>query len=311
MNAPVNRRHTYRIHYNVDTVNSPVGSFTLGANPLLTPDDITNNPQWSAITNNKHITGTTETPGQIEFLEEYNADGKNEISSNPAVFETEPKEDADLDLYYEASSSFPTMPLTNKNKEIFIPIGTTLEIPQSVQDQLSIVNKEIPTGIFVSGWDTIIPPVPGTPHYVTVFLSTPLDPTQFSVLAGVAILKFLRDDGTYVTASIVSGPMAMVPHPVTGVLTNMIIGLQIVAKISIGLSWHNCWSFGNGVESNRVGDTYNKPFLLNGVAVSSIIEDNFKEEHKKYSLIYSGLYNSNSGVNSLNQFIAGEKITKD
>ena len=311
MVQPINRRHTYRIHYNIDTINSPGGSFTAGANPLETPDDITNNPQWANITNNKHITGVTETPGQIEFLQEYSVDGKNEISSNPAIFETEPKEDADLDIYYEASSSFPTMPLTNRNKELFIPIGTTIEIPNDVQEFLSNIGQPIPFGIFVTSWDTVVPPVPGTPQQVTIYFSTPLSITQYIHLSNVQILKFLRDDDTYVTASIVMGPTAMVPHPVTGVLTNMVIGLTIIPKIDIGLGWHNCWSFGNGVESNRVGDTYNKPFLLNGVAASSVIDDNFKKEHKKYSLIYSGIYNSNSGINSLNQFIAGEKITKD
>ena len=76
------------------------------------------------------------------------------------------------------------------------------------------------------------------------------------------------------------------------------------------LNWHNCYSFGNGVESNRVRDSFNKPAITPGVRVSTIYED-YKEEHKKYSLIYSGLYNSNSGVNNLNQFIQAEKITKD
>ena len=76
------------------------------------------------------------------------------------------------------------------------------------------------------------------------------------------------------------------------------------------LNWHNCYSFGNGVESNRVRDSFNKPAITPGVRVSTIYED-YKEEHKKYSLIYSGLYNSNSGINNLNQFIQAEKITKD
>ena len=76
------------------------------------------------------------------------------------------------------------------------------------------------------------------------------------------------------------------------------------------LDWHNCYSFGNGVESNRIRDGYNKPFMTNGVRVSTIFED-YKEEHKKYGLIYSGLYNDTSGVNNLNQFVQAEKITKD
>ena len=48
-----------------------------------------------------------------------------------------------------------------------------------------------------------------------------------------------------------------------------------------------------------------------GVKASTTFEDNYKEEWRKYGLIYSGIYNSNSGVNNLNQFIQAEKITKD
>ena len=76
------------------------------------------------------------------------------------------------------------------------------------------------------------------------------------------------------------------------------------------LDWHNCYSFGNGVESNRIGDGFNTIKLTPGVRVSTVFED-YKEEHRKYGMIYSGIYNSNSGVNNLNQFIQAEKITKD
>ena len=76
------------------------------------------------------------------------------------------------------------------------------------------------------------------------------------------------------------------------------------------LNWSNCFSFGNGVESNRVRDSFNSPFLTPGVKVSTIFE-NYEEEKRSTGLIYSGIYNSNSGVNNLNQFIQAEKITKD
>ena len=76
------------------------------------------------------------------------------------------------------------------------------------------------------------------------------------------------------------------------------------------LRWYNCYSFGNGVESNRITDVFNKQFLTPGVKVSTTFED-YKQEHRKYGLIYSGLYNSIGGVNNLNQFIQAEKITKD
>tara|TARA_R100001463_G_scaffold14011_1_gene37164 strand:- start:478 stop:2502 length:2025 start_codon:yes stop_codon:yes gene_type:complete len=76
------------------------------------------------------------------------------------------------------------------------------------------------------------------------------------------------------------------------------------------LNWHNCYSFGNGVESNRIRDNFNKPFLTPGVRVSTIFED-YKEEERSNSLIFSGIYNSIGSVNNLNQFIQAEQITKE
>ena len=76
------------------------------------------------------------------------------------------------------------------------------------------------------------------------------------------------------------------------------------------LDWHNCYSFGNGVESNRIKDNFNQPFLTPGVRVSTVFED-YKEEQRSNSLIFSGIYNSIGSVNNLNQFIQAEKITKE
>ena len=83
-----------------------------------------------------------------------------------------------------------------------------------------------------------------------------------------------------------------------------------VYKHPVEIGWHNCYSFGNGVESNRIRDDFNAPKIDNGVKVSTTFSG-YKEENKTNSMIYSGLYNSGSSVNDLNQFIAGEKITKD
>jgi hypothetical protein len=47
------------------------------------------------------------------------------------------------------------------------------------------------------------------------------------------------------------------------------------------------------------------------VVVSTTSTDLYKEDHRKYGLIYSGLYNANAQLNNLNQFIQAEKITKD
>jgi len=77
------------------------------------------------------------------------------------------------------------------------------------------------------------------------------------------------------------------------------------------LPYFNCYTFGNGVESNRIRDDFNAPVIGKGVKVSSILEDGYNEERRGAGLIYSGIFNSTSGVNQLNQFIAGLKITKD
>jgi len=77
------------------------------------------------------------------------------------------------------------------------------------------------------------------------------------------------------------------------------------------LPWFNCYSFGNGVESNRIKDDFNQVFVDKNAIVSTTLQGEYKENQRKYGLIYSGIYNSKNGVNDTNQFIAAEKITKD
>lgn len=77
------------------------------------------------------------------------------------------------------------------------------------------------------------------------------------------------------------------------------------------LNWYNCFSFNNGVESNRIRDDFNAPFIKNGVKASTVLEEGYQEEHKFNGLIWSGIINSKSSVNNSNQFIQAETITKD
>lgn len=77
------------------------------------------------------------------------------------------------------------------------------------------------------------------------------------------------------------------------------------------LDYHNVFIYGNGVETNRIRDDFNAAFIDKGTKASTVLEEPYEEERRLTGLIYSGLYNSNSGLNSLNQFIQAEKITKD
>ena len=83
-----------------------------------------------------------------------------------------------------------------------------------------------------------------------------------------------------------------------------------VWKYSTKINWHNCYSFGNGVESDRIRDDFNAPQIDNGCRVSSTFLE-YGEEQISSGLIHSGLYNSSSSVNNLNEFNMAEKITKN
>ena len=83
-----------------------------------------------------------------------------------------------------------------------------------------------------------------------------------------------------------------------------------VWKYPVRLGWFNCYSFGNGVESDRIRDDFNAPQIDNGCRVSSTFLE-YGQERITNGLIYSGLYNSTSSVNNLNEFNMAEKITKN
>jgi|21_taG_2_1085346.scaffolds.fasta_scaffold03145_2 hypothetical protein len=206
-------------------------------------------------------------------------DDGNDISggfvSNPAVWETKPKESVDIDIYYQASDIIP-LDITPETNEDLIPTNSTFTLGATTHkviswDKLKInTDSDITTATFNAASNT----------YVEI--TTPSGRKTTLQLSGV-------NGNSYVTVEGTSG----LPY------------------ISHVLSWNNCWSFGNGVESDRVRDDYNAPQMDNGVKASTVLAEQVKEERRKHGLIWSGIYNSTSGVNETNQFIAGEKITKD
>ena len=84
--------------------------------------------------------------------------------------------------------------------------------------------------------------------------------------------------------------------------------LQDQTKI---LPYFNVYSFGNAVESDRIRDDFNTPKIGKGVKVSTIFPGPYAEERRGSGLIFSQIYNSQAGINRLNQFIQAEPITKD
>ena len=64
-------------------------------------------------------------------------------------------------------------------------------------------------------------------------------------------------------------------------------------------------------KSNRIKDDFNEVKIDTQVRVSTTVDEGFKEKNNTSGLIYSGLFNANNGVNNLNEFNTGVKITKN
>ena len=241
--------------------------------------------------------GHDGTKGQvIEVLEVYSEEG-GYSSENPAIWETEPKEDVGLDIYYEASQAYP-MDIDFKTNEQFIPVGSTVKH-------------------FVSGeWVNIY--YDGSSNDTTIAVRTYSASDQKVTLDGASVaisanekIKFVHPDGSavhaYVKTAVSAGDTSIILHG-DG---NNTVQTYRPHNQDIILPYFNCYSFGNGVESDRVRDDYNQVVIGKGVKASTVLAEQYKEEHRPNGLIFSGIYNSNSGVNRLNQFIQAEPITKD
>ena len=227
--------------------------------------------------------------------------GKAHFSNNPAVWETEPRESVDVDIYFQASPLIP-MYLSARTNEEYIPIGATFTLPAG---EVASGQSVAQTTYTVTGWND------------KTINFTPNIPTGYT-LEDNQIITFTKNSYYSFTASInLNAPLIVSPGDLASLDINHInsVGVEdqkyLLPYQNHILDWNNCWVFGNGVESDRIRDDYNAPQMDNGVKASSIIEEQVREERRKHGLIWSGIYNSSSGINNTNQFIQAETITKD
>jgi len=232
----------------------------------------------------------------VEPVEEY-ADGGN-LPENPFVWETEPKEDTGLDVYYEISENNPTK-LNASTINTAIPVGSTVT-SMAGEGRVNGDLGQVSSNSYSSGREIKIDVgIDFSLGGVGAFTAPPL-------VIG-SILTITRPNGIAFEVEVEN----ITPDEGDPTDPPILKLKEDIYNSNYFLDWYNCYSFGNGVESNRIKDTFNLPFIANGVKASTTLGENYKKEHRKNGLIYSGLYNSMSGVNSLNQFIAAEKITKD
>jgi|21_taG_2_1085346.scaffolds.fasta_scaffold01428_4 hypothetical protein len=285
-----------------------------------------------------------------------------------AIWETEPKEDVGLELYYEATDALP-MYLKHENCESFAPKLSEVTCEREGEGTTFIANAPIVNSIVRD----VVGIRDATSVAVYPFKVIIGDKLRFKHANGLVTESKVLDhwsaltseDGVYKpsksftistvfdadnTATVavttgfntsggtvweVSSETVTIPNATfvtnitdTAVTLNNTIGVSAthnctfrevtgyykldndLYKYKSDLPWFNCYSFGNGLESDRIRDDYNAPTIDNGVKVSTTLE-NYGEERRGSGLIYSGIYNSTSGVNNLNEFNMAEAITKD
>tara|TARA_R100001163_G_scaffold15749_1_gene14235 strand:- start:12142 stop:22377 length:10236 start_codon:yes stop_codon:yes gene_type:complete len=237
----------------------------------------------------------------LEFISTTPDFAQGSSSVNPAIWETEPQKNTDLDIYYEASKAIP-LKLNNFNRELLANVGC------NVVSSLGVGAINPGVQVYLQSWkeqggEQIVTLTPGFNAFNII--GAPINYENSTI-------TFINKDSSFVEAKVVPSSIILPPlqTPTGGFVTELSIKIDHPSK-RVGLSWYNCFNFGNGIESNRIRDDFNQMQITNGARASATLEEPYSVEEKKNGLIYSGIYNSISNINNLNQFIAGEKITKD
>ena len=266
-------------------------------------------------------------------------------SHNPAMWETEPKEDIGLDIYHEIGQTYP-IEINDNTNEQYIPIGSTVTCWRSAHSSwyqanpcwdtggnfvpcntsglggllaVSTPNGTISLGVssyisYITPWaqpitvksidDNIVTLVDGNGND---FNHNPNWPD--SMIMPNDHLGFIRPDGSRTTARVIYDPTGIANGTTAG-KAEYTLDRNVHNQV-MTIPWFNCYSFGNGVESDRIRDDFNQLTIGNGPKASTTLEEPYLEERRGSGFIWSGIYNSTSGINNLNQFVQAEKITKD
>ena len=250
----------------------------------------------------------------IKILEDQYSIGDSEkvIADSPVIWETEPKQDTDIDLYYEASGSYPVNIANSTTQPV--RAGAIVRVSKSNPDYYSNVedgngdtwlarnnlNTEFEEDAIVQSidfnLDINLGNTANVDNEIRLEEGTILDVIFKGTKIEVVVVEDV-DDNTY-----------------TNTNPNLIRIEGDFHSNLVSLDWFNCYVFGDdiGVESDRIRDDFNAVTIDNGPKVSTtVIEGRYKEERRKNGLIFSGIYNSMSGINNLNQFILGEGNIKE
>ena len=275
-------------------------TITWSPTSLLNPDGTSNSSNILHLTssNNRHADSNTSVI-QILNFDTGSGTGQSFYSKNPAVFEVEPPPAIDTNLYYETTKS-----------DLIIKPGMCVSVTPYLNQAGSLVNNALAKDAIV---DRVAYDVEGN------FVRIAIDGTNDSITSGAKLTIYTKDENNKIEFTqdfyVLSGNAGFqndsignrkrLDHSPRNTLNH---GLTIRP---CKLEYFNCYSFGNGVESNRIRDDFNALTIDKGPRVSTTLLSRYKEEDKKHGFIFSGIYNNVSGVNDLNQFIQAENITKE
>ena len=289
--------------------------YDIDLNKLITwsPTSATNQ-DGSSNTGRIYAMGTNPGMNNTSTLEILKIDtdpvGETFFSENPAVFEVEPQKAIDTNLYYETSNSDIII-----KPNMFVSCGDVVGLGATYSP---LAGDAIITSVnYESSVTTNNPGNPGSSA-----LNVKIDGIGDGIPAGHKITIFTKDEngnvdlsqeftvlvGNSVSQTDSEGNMRQLDYTPRASDSTFFNGIKIRPT---KLEYFNCYSFGNGVETNRLRDDFNAITIDKGPRVSTTMLDKYMEEHKKHSFIYSGIYNNISTQNNLNQFIQAEKITKD
>ena len=196
--------------------------------------------------------------------------------SNKVTAETVPNND-DVDIYYEMSRTYP------------IKDG----------NHLVLWKYDVST---VAANTTLIQTSNSYPHYFDVgqqvyISATNIAPGFYTILATPN-----RYSITINTSAASNQPGKVSNNSIdqdqNGVFNGAVIKINNTGNVN---SDYNAYCYGNGIESNRILDSFNEPWLKYSLRANGVIEK-YEQQIKDASLTFSGLYRWDSSVNRLNEF---------
>lgn len=201
-------------------------------------------------------------------------------TDTPLLCETAPK-DTDADIFHELSQTYPIDESGN----------------HLVKWEFDI-DEEVTTGQF-TGKTRLKLSDKSRPHYFNVGNTVTVGGIDYTILETKDRYQLIIDEdytGTITAGAIVlSGSLNQDQN---GTFTPAIIELNTPNNPNCD---YNAWTWGNGLESDRIYDDFNETTIEYSPRATTVI-DNFKQIRNDASICYSGIYNENTQYNRLNEF---------